>query len=472
MDAVVVGAGPNGLAAAVALAAAGASVLVVEGADTPGGGCRSAAMTAPGFVHDVCSAVHPLGIASPYLRTLPLGDHGLEWLHHEIMLAHPLDDGSSAVLVDGVQATGEAVGDVTGWNRLFGPVVSDWEKVAAGALGPLPRLPPHPVALARFGLRAMAPATVAARRALRSEQARALFVGIAAHSLSALGRPFTAAAALLLGAAGHAAGWPVAKGGSQRIIDALVAELLRLGGTVETGRWVRSIDDLPPAGVVLFDTAPRDLLAIAGTRLPDRYHRRLARYRHGPGVFKVDYALDGPVPWTAEHCRRAGTVHLGGTWTEVAGAEAEVARGRHPERPFVLVAQPSLVDGERAPVGRHTLWAYCHVPKGSSTDQTAAIEGQIERFAPGFGELVLARTTTTATALEAYNPNCVGGDVAGGATDGLQLVLRPVASAHPYRTPDPGIFLCSASTPPGGGVHGMCGYWAAQDALRHLRRTG
>ena len=470
LDAVVIGSGPNGLAAAVALAAAGVSVLVVEGGDTPGGGCRSAALTIPGFVHDVCSSVLPLAVASPYLRTLPLGDHGLQWLHPEVLLAHPLDDGSAGVLLPGVSETGEALGD-QGWARLVGPVVSGWEKLAPGILGPMARRPRAPLALARFGMRAVAPATLAARGVLRSEEARALFAGIAAHSINALERPFTAAAGVLLAAAGHVAGWPLARGGSQRVVDAMAAELGRLGGYVETGRRVGSIDEVPSAGVVLFDTAPRDMLAIAGARLPDRYRRRLARYRHGPGVFKLDYALAGPVPWTAEECRRAGTVHLGGTWLEVARAESEVARGRHPEQPFVLVAQASVVDPDRAPEGCHTLWAYCHVPSGSTIDMTAAVEAQLERFAPGFTDLVLARVTTTSAALEAYNPNCVGGDIAGGATDGLQLLLRPLASVHPYRTPDPGIFLCSSSTPPGGGVHGMCGYWAAQDALASLERA-
>ena len=467
-DAVVVGAGPNGLAAAVALAGRGASVLVVEQGDTPGGGCRSAALTLPGFVHDVCSAVHPLGAASPYLQTLGLAEHGLEWVHPEVLLAHPLDGGRAGVLLRDVGATGEAVGDVDGWRRLLGPVVDRWEAVMAGVLGPLLRVPRHPVALAHFGLRALWPATTLARRALGSPEAQALFAGIAAHSVAALERPLTAAAGVMLAGAGHAAGWPVARGGSQRIIDALVTELARRGGTVETGRRVRTLDELPRAAVVLFDTAPRDLLAIAGSRLAPSYRRRLARFRHGAGSFKVDYALDGPVPWIAEACRTAGTVHVGGTLAEVAAAEAEVARGRHPERPFVLAAQQSVVDPSRAPSGQHTFWAYCHVPRGSTLDMTSAIEAQLERFAPGFSDRVLARVATTPKELEAYNPNCVGGDIAGGATDGLQLVFRPVASPHPYRTSDPRLFLCSSSTPPGGGVHGMCGYWAAQAALRVL----
>ncbi len=466
-DAVVVGAGPNGLAAGVRLAQAGASVLVVEQHDEPGGGCRSSELTLPGYLHDVCSAVHPMGAASPYLRSLPLADHGLTWLHPEVLAAHPLDDGSAGVLLRGVGDTVQALAD-PGWRRLFGPLVAHWDDVADGVLAPVPRLPRPPLALARFGARAVWPATSLATASLRTEAGRALFAGVAAHAINALERPLTAAAGIMLAAAGHAAGWPVAAGGSQRIVDALVSYLSALGGRVETGRPIEVLDDLPPSRAVLFDTSPASLARIAGPRLEDRYRRRLQRFRHGPGSFKVDYALAGPVPWVAEACRRAGTVHVGGTLAEVAHAEAEVARGRHPERPFVLAAQQSLFDAGRAPAGHHTFWAYCHVPAGSSLDMTAAIEAQLERFAPGFGDLVLARAVTTPRQLEAYNPNCVGGDVAGGSSAGLQLVFRPVVSAHPHRTPSPGLFLCSASTPPGGGVHGMCGYWAAEEALRFL----
>lgn len=466
-DAVVVGAGPNGLAGAVRLAQAGASVLVVEQADRPGGGCRSAELTLPGFVHDVCSAVHPMAVASPYLRSLPLADHGLRWLHPEVMLAHPLDDGSAGVLQGGVEDTARALGD-PGWRRLLGPPVAGWDDVVGSVLAPLLRLPRHPLALARFGVRAAWPAHALAATALGTEAGRALFAGISAHSVSALERPLTAAAGIMLAGAGHVAGWPVAAGGSARIVDALVSHLELLGGRVETGRRVEALEELPVARAVLFDTTPGALARIAGNRLDARYRRRLLRFRQGPGSFKLDYALAGPVPWTAEACRRAGTVHVGGTLAEVAQAEAEVARGRHPERPFVLVAQQSLVDPARAPAGRHTLWAYCHVPAGSTRDMTPAIEAQLERFAPGFADLVLARAAIEPGQLEAYNPNCVGGDIAGGATDGLQLVFRPVASPHPHRTPTPGLFLCSSSTPPGGGVHGLCGYLAAQEALRFL----
>lgn len=468
-DAVVVGAGPNGLAASIRLAQAGASVLVVEQHDEPGGGCRSAELNLPGFLHDVCSAVHPMGAASPYLRSLSLADHGLQWLHPEVLLAHPLDDGSAGVLLRGVDDTAQALDD-PGWRQLLGPVVEHWDDVLDSVLAPVLRVPRHPMSMGRFGLRALWPATVLASRVLANERSRALFGGVAAHSVNALERPLTSAAGVLLAGAGHAAGWPVAAGGSQRIVDALVSSLRQLGGQVETGRRVRTLADLPATRTVLFDTAPRDLLAVAGSRFTPGYRRRLGRYRHAPGSFKVDYALSGPVPWTAEECRRAGTVHVGGTLAEVASAEADVAEGRHSERPFVLVAQQSLVDAGRAPAGQHTLWAYCHVPAGSTLDMTGPLEAQLERFAPGFSELILARTVSTAGQLEAYNPNCVGGDIAGGATDGLQLLFRPIASAHPHRTPAPDIFLCSASTAPGGGVHGMCGFWAAQEALRFLER--
>jgi phytoene dehydrogenase-like protein len=469
-DAVVVGAGPNGLAAAITLARAGASVVVIEHGDRAGGGTRSAELTLPGFVHDICSAVHPLGAASPFLRTLPLEAHGLTWLHPEVALAHPLDDGRAAVLLHDVGATGDAVDDRRGWCRVMGPLVASWDEVLASILGPLVRLPRHPLALARFGARAVWPATALSARILTGDLAPALFAGIAAHTVAALDQPMTAAAGLVLGAAGHAAGWPVAAGGSQRIADAMVSYLSAVGGRVETGRLVTGLHELPPARVTLFDTSPRQLLDIAGDRLPPRYRRRLRRFRHGPGTFKVDYALTGPVPWTAAECRRAGTVHLGGTLAEVAAAEKDVSLGRHPERPFVLVAQQSVVDPARAPSGQHTLWAYCHVPAGSSVDMAPSIEAQIERFAPGFGELVLARHAIGPADLEAYNPNNVGGDISGGATDGLQLLFRPTVSVNPYRTPAKDLFLCSSSTPPGAGVHGMCGYWAAQDALRVLRR--
>ncbi len=468
-DAVVVGAGPNGLAAAVTLAAAGRSVVVYEAAATPGGGCRSAELTLPGFVHDVCASVHPLGAASPFLRSLPLADHGLEWAHPEIPLAHPLDDGSAAVLHRSLDATAAGLGaDGAAWRRLVGPLLQRWEPLLDGLLGPL--LPPRaPFAMARFLPGARSARAVAEHR-FEGEAARALLAGCAAHACLPLSHPFTAGLGLVLAVTGHAVGWPVARGGSQRIIDALVAHLATLGGEVVCGHEVRSLDDLPPARATLFDLTPRQLARIAGDRMPARARRRLERYRYGPGVFKLDYALSGPVPWTAGACRRAATIHLGGTLAEIGHAEAEVTAGRHPERPYVLAAQQVVADPSRAPAGHHTLWAYCHVPNGSTVDMTEPVERQLDRFAPGWRDLVLARRATTPADLEAYNANDVGGDIAGGGLDGLQAVVRPAPRLDPYRTALAGVYLCSSSTPPGAGVHGRCGWFAARAALRHELR--
>ncbi|MFN2608810.1 MAG: phytoene desaturase family protein [Acidimicrobiales bacterium] len=473
-DAVVVGSGPNGLSAAIGLARAGLSVVVLEAEDSIGGGTRSAELTLPGFLHDVCSAVHPLGVASPFFAGLPLGDFGLAWTHPEVALAHPLDGGRAAVLHRSLDATVRALGpagDGRAWQRLLGPLVGNWDATCRTLLGPILRLPPHPVVLARFGVRAAWPASTLARRLFTGDEARALFGGIAAHSILDLRLPLTSSFGLALGTAAHAVGWPVARGGSQRIADALMGYLRSLGGEIVTGHRVVSAADLPPHRGVLFDLSPRQVVDILGHRLAPRHRWRLARFRPGPGSFKVDYALAGPVPWTAEACRRAGTVHLGGTIEEVVAAEAEVARGRHPARPFVLCAQPTIFDPSRAPAGRQTLWAYCHVPRGSTVDMTAAIEAQIERFAPGFRDLVLARHTRGPAGLERHNANLVGGDIAGGSSGGLQLVARPVVAADPWRLPvsGPPAWLCSASTPPGAGVHGMCGWWAAESALRVLR---
>ncbi|HWC12177.1 MAG TPA: NAD(P)/FAD-dependent oxidoreductase [Acidimicrobiales bacterium] len=468
-DAVVVGAGPNGLAAAVALARAGRSVVVLEATAAIGGGARSEELTLPGFVHDTCSAVHPLGAGSPFLAGLPLGEHGLAWAHSELACAHPLPGGSAAVLGPSVDDTAAGLGpDARAWRRLFGPLVRDWEPLRDTFLAPLLRPPAHPVVMARFGGHALWPASALARRRFRGEAARALFAGLSAHAILDLGHPLTSAFGLVLGAGGHAVGWPVARGGSQRIADALASHLHALGGEVVTGHPVKALDDLPPDSTVFFDLTPRQVLTVAGEHLPPRYRRRLERFRYGPGSFKVDYALDGPVPWRAEACGRATTVHLGGPLEEVVASERDVTRGRHPERPFVLLAQPTLCDPSRAPAGRHTLWAYCHVPHGSTVDMTSAVEDQIERFAPGFGARILARHVTTPTDFERGNANLVGGDIAGGSHGGLQLVARPVLSPNPYRLPLEGrkAFLCSASTPPGAGVHGMCGWWAAQAALR------
>jgi phytoene dehydrogenase-like protein len=467
-DAVVVGSGPNGLAAAVALARRGRSVLVVEAADTIGGGTRSAALTLPGFVHDVCSAVHPMAVASPFFKTLPLADHGLEWVHPDAPLAHPLDDGTAAVLERDVNATADGLGpDAPAYRRLMGPLVASADGLFDDLLGPL-RIPRHPLAALRFGLRAVRSARGLADAWFRGEPARALIAGLAAHAVLPLDQSPAAAITLMLGIAGHAVGWPFPRGGAQRIADALASYLRALGGEVTAGRRVASVDDLPPARVVFLEVTPRQVLALAGHRLPGRYRRALGRYRYGPGVFKVDWALAGPIPWRAAACRRAGTVHVGGPLEEVAAAERAAWRGEHPEKPFVLLAQPSLFDPTRAPDGRHTAWGYCHVPHGSVADMTGRIEAQVERFAPGFRDLVLARHVTDTAAAERHNPNLVGGDVTGGVADWGQLFTRPVARLNPYATPAAGLYLCSASTPPGGGVHGMCGYFAARAALRRF----
>lgn len=470
-DGVIVGAGPNGLAAAVTLANAGAAVLVLEAAPTVGGGTRTAELTLPGYRHDVCAAIHPLGLASPLLRSLPLQDHGLEWLHPTLPAAHPLDGERAAALDRSLGATAAALGsDAAAYRRLLDGVVSGWPKLERTLLGPVLRLPAHPLAVARFGLRAIQPGTRLAHRVFQGEPARALFAGLAAHSILPLERPLTAAFGLLLAALAHVVGWPVAKGGSQSVADALASYLRSLGGEIVTGHRVNSLDDLPSATVVLCDTTPAALLRLAGERLPAGYARRLRRFRHGPGAFKLDLALDGPIPWRAPEPALAGTVHVGGTLEEVAEAERAVWRGEHPQRPFVLVAQQSLADPTRAPPDRHTVWAYCHVPPGSTVDMTDAIEHQIERFAPGFRDRILARHAMGPADLERYNENYVGGDITGGAHSGRQLLFRPTFGLVPYATPADGIYLCSASTPPGGGVHGMCGYWAARAALaRELR---
>jgi phytoene dehydrogenase-like protein len=466
-DAVVVGAGPNGLAAAIVLARAGRSVRVLEAKQTVGGGSRSAELTLPGFVHDLCSAVHPHPLASPFLRELPLAEHGLELVHPDLPLAHPLDGGGAVALERSVEATAESIGGADGrrYRRLMEPLARDAaERLLPGLLGPL-RPPRHPLVMARFGLVGLRSAAGLAGR-FDGPRAPALLAGMAAHSMLRLGERPTAAVALVLAITGHAVGWPVARGGSQAVAEALASHLRSLGGEIVTDHAVENVDELSDAGAVLLDVTPRQLLALAGHRLPQRYRRALERFRYGPGVFKLDWALDGPIPWRAPACARAGTLHLGGTFAAIAAAEADVAAGRHPERPYVLLSQPTVCDPGRAPAGKHTAWAYCHVPPGSTRDMTAAVEGQIERFAPGFRERVLARASMHAVEIEAYNPNYVGGDINGGRQDLRQLFARPVARLSPYTTPDPRLFICSSSTPPGGGVHGMCGYFAAQAVLR------
>ena len=470
-EALVVGAGPNGLAAAITLARAGIATRVLEAERTPGGGARTQALTRPGFLHDPCATVHPLAVASPFFATLGLERHGLAWVHPDAPLAHVLEDGRAVLLERSLEATARGLGrDGDAWRRLLAPFVARYADLCDEILGPL-RIPRAPGLLARFGWVALRSLEGLVHARFREPAAGALLAGIAAHAMRPLDAPASASFGLVLAAAAHAVGWPLARGGSQAISDALVACLREAGGELETGHRVARLDELPPARAVLFDVTPRQLLAIAGPRLPARYRRALARYRYGPGVFKMDWALDGPIPWRDPACARAATVHLAGDARAVAAAEAAPAQGRLAAEPFVLLVQPSLFDASRAPAGRHTAWAYCHVPHGSPADASAAIEARIERHAPGFRERVLARATRTAAELERYDPNYVGGDINGGAATLRQLFLRPVARWDPYATPLPGIFLCSSATPPGGGVHGMCGHWAARSALARVFAT-
>ncbi|HMC06502.1 MAG TPA: NAD(P)/FAD-dependent oxidoreductase [Solirubrobacterales bacterium] len=471
-DAVVVGSGPNGLAAAIVLARSGIRPVVFEGRAKLGGGMRTAELTRPGFLHDVCSAIHPLVLGSPFLRGVPLAEHGLELIQPPLPLAHPFDDGSAALLRRSVDATAQDLGvDARAYRRLISPMVASADHLMAGVLGP-PRPPRHPLAIARFGRHALRSASGLARAVFETERARALFAGIAAHSMLPLEAPASASFGLVLAVLAHAVGWPLARGGSQRIADALAAHLNELGGEIVTSHPVSSIEELPRARAVLFDLTPRRLGAIAGTRLPASYRRRLSRYRYGPGVFKVDWALAEPIPWRAPEVSMAATVHLGGTLAEIAASERAVARGEAPERPYVLLAQQSRFDPTRAPEGKHTAWAYCHLPNGSELDATERVEAQVERFAPGFRDCVIERHVMGPSALEGYNPNYVGGDINGGIQDLAQLFTRPVVRPNPYATPAREIYICSSATPPGGGVHGMCGYFAARTALRRAFGAG
>ena len=474
-DAIVVGSGPNGLAAAITLARAGCSVLVYEANATIGGGARSAELTLPGFLHDVCSAVHPLAAGSPFFKTLPLERFGLEWIQPEIPLAHPLDNGSAACLCKDIDVTAEQLhGDSDAYRRLMKPLARNWENLSIEFLQPMLHWPQHPITLAHFGILALCPATLLAKFIFKGERGRALFAGIAAHSFLPLDAPVSSAFALVLGLAGHAVGWPIPRGGSQQISNALAAYLRELGGKIEVNHRIENLRDLPKSRAILLDVSVWEFLRIAGQEMPSGYRRRLESFRHAPGIFKIDYALSEAIPWKAEACRRAGTIHLGGGMDEIAAAERDVSRGKIPERPFVLVAQQSLFDETRAPRGQHTLWAYCHVPFNCGTDMSDQIESQIERFAPGFRDCILTYHKTSAADLGRSNPNLAGGDINGGAANLMQLIARPVLSPTPYRTALPGVYLCSASTPPGGGVHGMCGYHAARAALRDhfsMRKT-
>lgn len=469
-DAVIVGSGPNGLAAAITLARAGKSVVVYEAMETAGGGTRTAELTLPGYWHDICSAIHPLGLASPFFRSLPLDQFGLEWVHPPAAAAHVMDGGKAAILERSIDATASQLGvDEASYRGMVDALVKDWDKIIEEFLGPLPFPPKYPFLDMMFGLKAIRSARGLAEGTFKGEAARSLFAGMAAHAIMPLEKRISASFGLMMLILGHGVGWPVAKGGSQAIANALARYLETLGGEIVTGWNVNSLDELPPSQSVFLDVTPRQLLRLAGERLPGRYKRQLERFRYGPGVFKMDWALDDAIPWSAEGVSRAGTVHVGGSLKEIAAAERAVWHGEHPERPFVILAQQTLFDDTRAPSGKHTAWGYCHVPNGSDVDMTERIEAQIERFATGFKERILARSVKFTADMEAYNPNYVGGDINGGVQDIWQLFTRPVISLVPYMTPLEGVYLCSSSTPPGGGVHGMCGFHAAQAALRNER---
>src|SRR5215213_5245744 len=453
-DAVVVGAGPNGLSAGIELARRGLSVCVLEAKETIGGGARTLELTAPRFWSDVCSAIHPVGVVSPFFRTLPLERWGVEWVYPEVALAHPFDDGDAARLLQSLEATGATLGeDARAYRELMRPFVARADDFFEETLQPV-RIPSHPFFMLRFALKGLRSCTGLAFGRFRGRKARALLAGCCAHSVLPL--------------AAHAINWPCVRGGSVRIIEALAECLKSHGGEIRAGHTVRSMRDLPESRAVLFDLTPRQVVEIAGGELPGGYRKRLAKFRYGPGVFKLDWSLDGPIPWRAEGCRRAATVHLGPSIEEIAEGEAAVWRGTHPERPFVLIAQQSLFDETRAPAGKQTGWAYCHVPHGSDVDMTERIEAQVERFAPGFRDLIIARHTINSVQLEQHNPNMIGGDIGGGANDLRQFLARPVPKFDPYATPNRRLYICSSSTPPGGGVHGMCGHRAAKSALRRV----
>ncbi len=470
-DAIVIGTGPNGFGAAITLARAGWSVCMYEAKEKVGGGMRTYELTLPGFKHDICSAIHPMAYSSPFFSDLPLTEHGLEWIQPEAPLAHPFDDGSSIVLDRAIQSTALSLGeDCRAYERLMRPYVENWEKIASGILGPL-RLPRYPLALSYFGMKAILPAAILAKFTFKNDRTRAFFAGLAAHSLLPMEKLISASFGLVLGAVGHRIGWPLPRGGSQSIADALASYFTSLGGKIILDRPVKSIDELPKARAYLFDVSPEQLIDIAGSRFPEGYKKRLGKYRYGPGVFKIDWALSEPIPWKSKDCLKAGTIHLGGSLEEIALSERKLYTNEIAEKPFVLLAQQSLFDDTRAPEGKHTGWGYCHVPNSSTLDATSHIENQIERFAPGFKDTVLERHTMSTNDFQAYNANYIGGDINGGVQDIFQLFTRPIARIRPYTTPVKNVYLCSASTPPGGGVHGMCGYHAARAVLydnKHL----
>jgi phytoene dehydrogenase-like protein len=467
-DVIVVGSGPNGIAAAIRMAQAGRSVLLLEGSHTPGGGLRSAALTLTGFLHDICSSVYPLAVCSPFFRTLSLQQHGVEWIFPPAGLAHPFDDGTAAALYTSVIDTAATLGsDGTNYRRLVESFLPRWQDLLEDALAPL-RIPRHPFLFSRFGMQAIRAGKGFALSHFQTDHARTFFAGMAAHALLPLEYFSTAGVGITLAILGHAVGWPFIRGGAQQLTNALLSILRSLGGQIITDRWIESLEQLPPARTVLLDVTPRQLLKIGDNRLPQWYRRKLEHYRYGMGAFKIDWALHQPIPWRAEQCRHAGTIHLGGTFEEICESESQNWHGRPALRPFVLLSQPSLFDPTRAPQGKHTAWGYCHVPHGYDGDMTEAIEGQIERFAPGFRDCVAARSVMSPKDLEKHNPNLVGGDIGGGAAMLSQLFLRPTASL--YRTPIKGVYLCSSSTPPIPGVHGMCGYFAAEAALRKIKK--
>jgi phytoene dehydrogenase-like protein len=467
-DAIVVGSGPNGLAAAIVLQQAGLSVLILEAKKTIGGGLRTAELTLPGFRHDICSAVHPMAANSPFFRLLPLDKYGFRFIYPGIAAAHPFDDGTAALLKHSLEETSVLLGeDKSAYQSLIAPIVSDWPKIEGDVLAPF-HFPEHPFKMAAFGLKALQPATFLVKR-FKTEKAKALFAGMAAHSILPLNQLATSAIGLVMLASAHIKGWPIPAGGSQSLANALTAHFLSLGGKIETNFYVKSLEQLPSSRAILFDVSPRQLLAIAGHKFNGHYVRQLSGYKYGMGVFKIDWALDAPVPFTNKECRKAGTLHLGGSYNEMIASEQSAWSGKESEKPFVLMAQQSLFDNTRAPAGKHTAWAYCHVPNGSLKDMTTIIEKQVERFAPGFRDSILARHTYNTARLEEHNPNYIGGEINGGEFNIRQLFTRPALKISPYKTPAAGIYICSASTPPGGGVHGMCGYHAAKKVLKDLK---